>query len=218
MSSSTADYDYLFKIILIGDCGVGKTQIRNRYTHGEFDSSSKSTIGVEFAFKTHEIDGKCVKGQIWDTSGEERYRAITSAYFRGSIGAMLVFDITKYNTFINLENWVLQLKQYGEPNMFVCIVGNKSDLDNRQVTTGEAAEYAKKLGYFYMETSALNGSNVSEAFEKVIESIFDAVEALKKEKKRITPSELPGDSKTVQLDQQSPKGINLNSSGCSCNW
>ena len=87
--------DYLFKIVMVGDCGVGKTQIRNRYTLDEFNPQSKSTIGVEFAFKTIEIEGNEVKGQIWDTSGEERYRAITSAYYRGSVGAILVFDVTK---------------------------------------------------------------------------------------------------------------------------
>jgi len=90
-------YDYLFKIVLVGDCGVGKTQIRNRYTLDEFNPQSKSTIGVEFAFKTVNINGNDIKGQIWDTSGEERYRAITSAYYRGSVGAILVYDVTKVN-------------------------------------------------------------------------------------------------------------------------
>jgi len=121
-------YDYLFKIVLVGDCGVGKTQIRNRYTLDEFNPQSKSTIGVEFAFKTVNINGNDIKGQIWDTSGEERYRAITSAYYRGSVGAILVFDVTKPKSFESLENWASQLRQYADENIVVCVVGNKVEI------------------------------------------------------------------------------------------
>jgi len=164
-------YDYLFKLVLVGDCGVGKTQIRSRYTMNEFNGESKSTIGVEFAFKTIDIKGDEIKGQIWDTSGEERYRAVTSAYYRGSVGAMIVFDVCKYKTFMNLETWLDQLRQYSDPNIVICIVGNKIDLPAREVTTQEASTFAKDNGCFYMETSALDGTGVNQAFYRGNETI-----------------------------------------------
>ena len=89
------DYDYLFKVVLIGDSGVGKSNLLSRFTRNEFSLESKSTIGVEFATRSIEVDGKTIKAQIWDTAGQERYRAITSAYYRGAVGALLVYDITK---------------------------------------------------------------------------------------------------------------------------
>ncbi|KAK8476415.1 hypothetical protein V6N11_068368 [Hibiscus sabdariffa] len=104
------DYDYLFKVVLIGDSGVGKSNLLSRFTKNEFSLESKSTIGVEFATRSIRVDDKVVKAQIWDTAGQERYRAITSAYYRGAVGALLVYDVTRHVTFENVERWLKELR------------------------------------------------------------------------------------------------------------
>ena len=128
------EYDYLFKVVLIGDSGVGKSNLLSRFTRNEFNLESKSTIGVEFATKSITAEGKTIKAQIWDTAGQERYRAITSAYYRGAVGALLVYDISKQGTFQNVERWLKELRDHAERNIVVMLVGNKSDL--KQVRRG----------------------------------------------------------------------------------
>ncbi len=103
-------YDYLFKVVVIGDSGVGKSNLLSRFTRNEFNLESKSTIGVEFATRTVSMEGKTIKAQIWDTAGQERYRAITSAYYRGAVGALVVYDITKDVSFTNVSKWLAELK------------------------------------------------------------------------------------------------------------
>ena len=137
MSSRDEEYDYLFKVVLIGDSGVGKSNLLSRFTRNEFNLESKSTIGVEFATKSINVDGKVVKAQIWDTAGQERYRAITSAYYRGAVGALLVYDISKHITFENVERWLKELRDHAEPNIVVMLVGNKSDLRHRRTVPTE---------------------------------------------------------------------------------
>jgi len=167
------DYDYLFKIVLIGDSGVGKSNILTRFTKNEFNLESKTTIGVEFATKTMSAEGKVIKAQIWDTAGQERYRAITSAYYRGAVGALLMYDITKYQTFANVEKWFEELRNNAESNIVVMLVGNKSDLKPlRAVSQEEATAFAEKHGIAFIETSALDSSNVELAFHKVITEIY----------------------------------------------
>ncbi|KAD3641984.1 hypothetical protein E3N88_31208 [Mikania micrantha] len=122
------DYDYLFKLVLIGDSGVGKSNLLSRFTRNEFSLESKSTIGVEFATRSIRIDDKVVKAQIWDTAGQERYRAITSAYYRGAVGALLVYDVTRHVTFENVERWLKELRDHTDANTVMMLVGNKSDL------------------------------------------------------------------------------------------
>jgi len=170
---SEDDYDYLFKIVLIGDSGVGKSNILTRFTKNEFNLESKTTIGVEFATKTMSTEGRIIKAQIWDTAGQERYRAITSAYYRGAVGALLVYDITKYQTFANVEKWFEELKNNAESHIVVMLVGNKSDLKPlRAVSTEEAMAFAEKHSIAFIETSALDSSNVETAFHKVITEIY----------------------------------------------
>merc|ERR1712032_1781372 len=111
------DYDYLFKVVLIGDTGVGKSNLLSRFTRNEFSLESKSTIGVEFATRSIQVDGKTIKAQIWDTAGQERYRAITSAYYRGAVGALLVYDITKHMTYENVERWLKELRDHADSNI-----------------------------------------------------------------------------------------------------
>uniref|UniRef100_A0A4W3K1J5 RAB11a, member RAS oncogene family n=1 Tax=Callorhinchus milii TaxID=7868 RepID=A0A4W3K1J5_CALMI len=115
-------------VVLIGDSGVGKSNLLSRFTRNEFNLESKSTIGVEFATRSIQVDGKTIKAQIWDTAGQERYRAITSAYYRGAVGALLVYDIAKHLTYENVERWLKELRDHADSNIVIMLVGNKSDL------------------------------------------------------------------------------------------
>lgn len=182
-ASTSEDYDYQFKIVLIGDSGVGKSNLLMRFTRNEFNLESKSTIGVEFATKNVQVDSKTVKAQIWDTAGQERYRAITNAYYRGAGGALLVYDISKRPSFTNLAHWLSELREHAGQGIVVMVVGNKSDLETkREVDTEEASQFCQKNGLFFIETSALNASNVDAAFEKILSEIYRSVVAKNMEK------------------------------------
>lgn len=170
------DYDYLFKVVLIGDSGVGKSNLLSRFTRNEFSLESKSTIGVEFATRSISVDGKMIKAQIWDTAGQERYRAITSAYYRGAVGALLVYDITRHVTFENVERWLKELRDHTEHNIVVMLVGNKSDLRHlRALSTEDAQTFAEREGLYFIETSALESTNVENAFKQVLTQIYRVV-------------------------------------------
>ncbi|CAB3372596.1 Hypothetical predicted protein [Cloeon dipterum] len=176
MSSRDDEYDYLFKVVLIGDSGVGKSNLLSRFTRNEFNVSSKSTIGVEFATKSIQVDGKTIKAQIWDTAGQERYRAITSAYYRGAVGALLVYDIAKHLTYENVERWLRELRDHADQNIVIMLVGNKSDLRHlRAVPTDEAKVFAEKNGLSIIETSALDSTNVETAFQNILTEIYRIV-------------------------------------------
>mmetsp|Transcript_22859 Transcript_22859/g.32259 ORF Transcript_22859/g.32259 Transcript_22859/m.32259 type:complete len:217 (-) Transcript_22859:170-820(-) len=167
------EYDYLFKVVLIGDSGVGKSNLLSRFTRNEFNMESKSTIGVEFATKCIPADGKTIKAQIWDTAGQERYRAITSAYYRGAVGALLVYDIAKRSSFDNVSRWLKELRDHADQSIVIMLVGNKKDLRHmREVQTDEAKEFCKQHRLFFIETSALQGSNVPQAFETILKEIY----------------------------------------------
>ena len=143
--AAESNYDYLFKVVLIGDSGTGKSNLLSRFTRNEFSLESKSTIGVEFATRSISVDGKTVKAQIWDTAGQERYRAITSAYYRGAVGALLVYDIAKHPTYVNVSRWLKELRDHADSNIVIMLVGNKSDLRHlRAVPTDEAKAFAGK--------------------------------------------------------------------------
>ena len=118
----------MFKCVIIGDTGVGKSNLLSRFARDEFTKDSKSTIGVEFATRQIEHDGKTIEAQVWDTAGQERYRAITAAYYRGAIGALLVYDITKRESFENCERWLRELRAHADPSIVAMLVGNKCDL------------------------------------------------------------------------------------------
>ncbi|CBI31604.3 unnamed protein product, partial [Vitis vinifera] len=170
------EYDYLFKIVLIGDSGVGKSNILSRFTRNEFCLESKSTIGVEFATRTLQVEGKTVKAQIWDTAGQERYRAITSAYYRGAVGALLVYDITKRQTFENVQRWLRELRDHADSNIVIMMAGNKSDLNHLRAVSGDDAQIlAEKEGLSFLETSALEALNVEKAFQTILLDIYHII-------------------------------------------
>ncbi|KAI3800838.1 hypothetical protein L1987_28935 [Smallanthus sonchifolius] len=167
------DYDCLYKVVLIGDSGVGKSNLLSRFSKNEFSLDSKSTIGVEFATRSIRVDDKTIKGQIWDTAGQERYRAITSAYYRGTVGALIVYDITRKVTFDNVERWLKELRDHTDQKIVVMLVGNKADLSHlRAVTTDEAKAFSERETVFFMETSALEALNVEKAFTEVLTQIY----------------------------------------------
>lgn len=176
-------YDYLFKIVLIGDSGVGKTNLLSQLTRKEFSSDTKATIGVEFATKTFTIDGSLIKAQIWDTAGQERYRAITSAYYRGTLGALVVYDITRKVTLSNATKlWLTQLKEYSEEEIEIMLVGNKTDLeDERTVPIESGNNAARSNNISFLETSALDGSNVEKAFSDLVKAIYERKKSMNPE-------------------------------------
>ena len=170
------EYDYLFKIVLIGDSGVGKSNLLSRFTRNEFDLESRTTIGVEFATRSIPVENKTVKAQIWDTAGQERFRAITNAYYRGAVGALLVYDIAKHMTYESVERWLKELKDHADANIVVMLVGNKCDLKHlRAVPTEEAQAFADKNELIFIETSALESTNVEDAFKSIVNEIFQLV-------------------------------------------
>lgn len=155
--------------MLIGDSGVGKSNLLSRFTRNEFNLDSKSTIGVEFATRSIQVDAKTIKAQIWDTAGQERYRAITSAYYRGAVGALLVYDISKRPTYENVTRWLKELRDHADSNIVIMLVGNKSDLRHlRAVSTDEAKQFASENNLSFIETSALDASNVELAFQNIL--------------------------------------------------
>ncbi|XP_025286662.1 ras-related protein Rab-25 isoform X2 [Canis lupus baileyi] len=178
------DYNFVFKVVLIGESGVGKTNLLSRFTRNEFSHDSRTTIGVEFSTRTVMLGTAAIKAQIWDTAGLERYRAITSArplhpnprYYRGAVGALLVFDLTKHQTYAVVERWLKELYDHAEATIVVMLVGNKSDLHQaREVPTEEARMFAENNGLLFLETSALDSTNVELAFETVLKEIFTKV-------------------------------------------
>ncbi|GJJ77044.1 Ras-related protein Rab-11A [Entomortierella parvispora] len=176
MSSRDEEYDYLFKVVLIGDSGVGKSNLVSRFTRNEFNLESKSTIGVEFTTRSIQVDAKTIKAQIWDTAGQERYRAITSAYYRGAVGALLVYDIAKHQTYENVGRWLKELRDHADTNIVIMLVGNKSDLRHlRAVPTDEAKQFAAENGLSFIETSALDSSNVELSFQRILTEIYRIV-------------------------------------------
>jgi Ras-related protein Rab-11A len=163
------DYDMIFKIVLIGDSGVGKTNILCRYIKNEFNINTKSTVGVEFGSKNITHENYRIKAQIWDTAGQERYKSITNAYYKGSKGAFIVFDLSKKETFQNADKWLNELQGNTETDIIIILIGNKADLEReREVSREEAEAKADQYKIAYFETSALQAVNIDKAFDMMI--------------------------------------------------
>ena len=173
---SPGDYekeDYKIKIIVVGDSGVGKTNLINRFASDKFDTNSKATIGVEFVYKTLKINKEVIKVEVWDTAGQERYRAITSSYYKGAKGAIIVYDLTNEDSFNNVESWMNEVIKKGQKDMQFLLLGNKKDLVNdRRVTEERGIEKARELNMHLFEASALEKTNVNEAFNYLMREIY----------------------------------------------
>ena len=171
--TETINEDYLFKIIVLGDCAVGKSNILSKYSKNIFNKSSKSTIGVELFTKFYKYENKIIKVNIWDTAGQERFTSMITTYYKGAKGALLVYDITRRNTFNNIDNWLKELIAINSDKISIMLIGNKNDLSLlRRVSKSEAQYKANKYGIKFYETSALDSSNINHAFEDLIKDIY----------------------------------------------
>ena len=160
------NYDFIFKVLLLGNSDVGKSSLLLRYVDSVWSDTFVPTIGVDFKIKTIEIDGKKVKLQIWDTAGQERFRTVVSTYFRGAHGIFLIYDITNRDSFKNLENWLIEIEKNASENVLKILIGNKNDLeDERDIASDEGKAFANRNGMQFIETSAKMNTNVNEAFE-----------------------------------------------------
>ena len=200
MASISGHYDHIFKILLIGDAGVGKSSILLRFTDDSFEEHLASTIGVDFKVKTVSLGGKTVKLTIWDTAGQERFRTLTSSYYRGCHGIILVFDVNERSSFDNLKQWLDELELYSTTaHSSKLLVGNKIDLEDRQVTEQEATDFARQQAMMYLECSARTRVGIRQAFEEVVLKILD------------TPALLEAMGRGANLTQQPAEAA-----GCSC--
>ncbi|XP_077423244.1 ras-related protein Rab-8B [Vanacampus margaritifer] len=195
-------YDYLFKLLLIGDSGVGKTCLLFRFSEDSFNTTFISTIGIDFKIRTIELDGKRVKLQIWDTAGQERFRTITTAYYRGAMGIMLVYDITNEKSFENIKNWIRNIEEHATSDVEKMILGNKCDMsDMRQVSKDRGEKLAIDYGVKFLETSAKTSLNVEEAFYNIGRDILHNLSSK-------TPDSLAGGSgKAVKITEKKSKRI-----------
>jgi len=202
---TASDYDHLFKLLLIGDSGVGKSCLLLRFTDDTYTESYISTIGVDFKIRTIELDSKRIKLQIWDTAGQERFRTITSSYYRGAHGIIVVYDVTDQVSFNNVKQWLQEIDRYACESVNKLLVGNKCDLTTKKVVDSNTAkEFADGLGIPCLETSAKSATNVEEAFRTMASEI----------KKRSAPPSGGGaggqQKARMQLEKQKP----AKSSGC----
>jgi Ras-related protein Rab-1A len=203
MSAST-EYDYLFKLLLIGDSGVGKSCLLLRFADDTYTESYISTIGVDFKIRTVELDGKSCKLQIWDTAGQERFRTITSSYYRGAHGIIIVYDVTDNETFDNVRQWLYEIDRYASENVNKLLVGNKCDLKDKKVVDHDVGEqFATSIGMKFLETSAKNSHNVEQAFLTMATEI----------KSRMASSYLTGTPNTQPEVDFASSAVN-NNTGC----
>eukprot|EP00744_Colponema_vietnamica_P004422 GILI01006609.1.p1 GENE.GILI01006609.1~~GILI01006609.1.p1 ORF type:complete len:201 (-),score=42.50 GILI01006609.1:376-978(-) len=193
------DYDYLFKLVLIGDSGVGKSCLLLRFADDTYTESYISTIGVDFKIRTIERDGKTIKLQIWDTAGQERYRALAPMYYRGASGALVVYDITSEDSFRKAQSWIKELRQNGDPNILITLVGNKCDLEPlRAVPQEEGQRVAQDEGLEFVETSAKDGLNVDSMMSALAVRILDSGIAAQRQQGRAEP---PGARRTKKEEK-----------------
>ena len=204
MAAST-EYDYLLKLLLIGNSGVGKSCLLMRYADNAFTENFFNTIGVDFKIRTIELDGKILKLQIWDTAGQERFRTITSSYYRGANGIVIVYDVTDKDSLESVRHWIKEIDRYAAEGVSRLIVGNKCDMEeSRKVSTEEGQRIAKDLKLPFLETSAKNSTNVEEAFTTMAREV----------KNKFTQQSQSGIGGTVGLKKNSAS-VPVRSSCCS---
>ncbi|KAF6214504.1 hypothetical protein GE061_009247 [Apolygus lucorum] len=200
------DYDFLFKLLLIGDSGVGKSCLLLRFADDLYSESYISTIGVDFKIRTIQLDDKIIKLQIWDTAGQERFRTITSSYYRGAHGIIVVYDMTDAESFASLKNWLEEVDRFACPNVSKLLVGNKFDLTSKRAVDVETAEsFSEEQGIPFIETSAKNNVNVENAFMRMATEI----------KERIGPISCAGDiPPNIKIDSGKCSVADPNKSAC----
>ena len=210
MSSQNPNgYDMIFKIVLIGDTSVGKTNILSKYLSNEFDPDSKATVGVEFGTRDFKIENNTVKVQIWDTAGQERYRSITNAYYKGAKGSLLVYDITNPKTFENVDKWLSDLKTNAEEKISVVLVGNKTDLESeRKISLEQGKEKAELFKLAFIETSALNGNNIEKAFNELISDVYKNHHELFEKQAKVEITEKAIDLEHTEENKENPETKN----------
>lgn len=187
------DYDYLFKLVLIGDSGVGKSCLLLRFADDSFTESYISTIGVDFRFRTVKVGDKYVKLQIWDTAGQERFRTITSAYYRGADGIIMTYDVTAKESFEHVQDWLSEVNKYANENTVRLLVGNKCDKEkDRQVEKERAIKYAEEQKMPFVETSAKTAQNVEQAFGVIAQQLIKLKEEANKRNNPAITSEQTG--------------------------
>jgi Ras-related protein Rab-2A len=169
-------YAYLFKYIIIGDTGVGKSCLLLQFTDKRFRSDHDLTIGVEFGARLITIDNKQIKLQIWDTAGQESFRSITRSYYRGASGALLVYDISRRDTFNHVTRWLEEARANASANLVIMLIGNKCDLERREVSYEEGDKFARENGLIFRETSAKTAQNVEEAFIQTARKIYENIQ------------------------------------------
>ena len=190
------NYDFIFKVLLLGNSDVGKSSLLLRYVDAVWSDTFVPTIGVDFKVKTIDIGDKKVKLQIWDTAGQERFRNVVSTYFRGAHGILLIYDVTNRDSFKNLENWLIEIEKNASENVLKILIGNKNDLeDERDITPDEGKAFANRNGMQFIETSAKMNTNVNEAFETLGKLMIEfsssqkqAISQDKKDKKTLSAS------------------------------
>ncbi|XP_003384407.1 PREDICTED: ras-related protein Rab-4B-like [Amphimedon queenslandica] len=209
-------YDYLFKFLVIGNAGVGKSCLLHQFIEHKFKQDSNHTIGVEFGSKVVSLANKSVKLQVWDTAGQERFRSVTRSYYRGAAGALLVYDISSRETYNALTNWLTDARTLASPNIVIVLVGNKKDLESdREVTFMEASRFAQENELAFLETSALTGENVEEVFQKCTRSILTKIDAGELDPDRVGSGIQYGNA-TVRRVTQPGQKEGGNKEKCSC--
>ncbi|KAJ0479474.1 putative small GTP-binding protein [Helianthus annuus] len=218
-------YAYLFKYIIIGDTGVGKSCLLLQFTDKRFQPVHDLTIGVEFGARMITIDSKPIKLQIWDTAGQESFRSITRSYYRGAAGALLVYDITRRETFNHLASWLEDARQHANANMTVMLIGNKCDLAHRRaVSTEEGEQFAKENGLVFMEASAKTAQNVEEAFintagtiyKKIQDGVFDVSNEATKVQCKSSPAAVHLSTELTHISSSIPLGWKAGIRPCAC--
>ena len=203
------DYNYLFKVLILGDSFVGKTNMLKRFLNDEFDMNTKETVGVEFGSKNFILGERedIVKAQIWDTAGQERYRSVTKAYYKGAKGALLVYDITRKSTFENIDSWLIDLRTNADKDILILLIGNKSDLNNtREISEEEARTKAEQYNIAFLETSAKTGDNIDKAFTQLIEEVYKANMSMIQSNVEIEENNGDGVNLVDKNDQTEKKG------------
>ena len=201
MAEELDNYEQLYKIIIIGDSGVGKSNILGRYLTNTFKQDTKSTVGVEFGSKKVTVNGVNIKLQIWDTAGQERYRAITSAYYKGSKGCFIVYDITSTQTFEDVEKWYEEINKSGDKGISIVLVGNKCDLeDERKVSVEMGEEKARNLNCPFFETSALNNTQIEKIFQVISEDIYSKNKNEKKDDEDDDDYDIVQEEKNININ------------------